>query len=230
MPEPSQSQFTFRLLTEQDVDDILSIQKVVADALTDQTILETLSRDEYLYMLEGNGAMFGVFAGDEFVGFRAVLEPPIDEEHLGHDINLAEDELKHVLYQEISMVLPSYRGHGLQQQLATEIMEHVTQSDKTYTYICSTVAPVNIPSLKDKFNQGMYTVTLKQTYGEKWRYTFVKPLESTWEFDETETKVVELDQFNEHIRLLQAGWYGVALDGESDAFTITYKRRVKRNG
>ncbi len=229
MPSMSERAFTFRLLTEQDVDDILAVQTVVLNTLLDKSILATLTRDEYIYMLDGNGAMIGAFMEDSLIGFRAVLEPPIDDEHLGYDVGLPEEELKHVLYQEISMVLPSYRGHGLQQQLAIKVMAHVAQSNKMYTYICSTVAPMNIPSLKDKFNQGMCTVTLKQTYGEKWRYTFTKPLAVSWEFDETEAKVVALDQFSEHIRLLNEGWHGVALNDEEDNFTITYKRRVKRD-
>src|SRR5699024_1510324 len=227
LEQPSKDNFIFKPLTIYDIDQILHVQQVVVDSLEDPSILATLTRDEFTFMLEGNGAIIGAFADDELIALRAVLEPPIDEEHLGLDIGLTGEALKLVLYQEISMVLPTFRGHGLQQQLATHIMQLVEDSHKVYTHICATVAPTNIPSLKDKFKQGMVSVILKQTYGDKWRYTFAKPIQEEWTFDATETKHIPLDDFNKHIQLLENNWYGVELTEEDRQYFISYQQRTE---
>lgn len=226
MRQTPKTNFTFRKLTNDDLDTILHTQQIVVDSLEDPSVLSALTPDEYTYIFNGNGVVIGAFHDDSLIALRAVLEPPIDDEHLGIDLGLAGEELTHVLYQEISMVLPSYRGQRLQQQLAKHIMEIVQQSDKEYTYICATVAPMNIPSLKDKFNQGMVTVILQPKYGEKWRYTFAKPLKETWELDNTEIKTIPLHERDEHVRLLQEGWYGVNLLSRDEQFFISYQRKL----
>jgi len=225
MGTTSETQFSFKRLTTDDLDTILHVQEIVVDSLEDPSILAALTPEEYTYLLNDHGEMVGAFDQDKLIAIRAVLEPPIDEEHLGFDFGLSGDELEHILYQEISMVLPSYRGHGLQQQLAKHIMNIVEQSSKAYTHICATVAPTNIPSLKDKFKQGMHTVMLKKTYGDKWRYTFAKPMIETWKFDDSHSKTVPLHDVHEHQRLLDEGWYGVQLVPKDESYMITYQRR-----
>ncbi len=225
MGKPSKKHFSFKRLTIEDLDTILHVQKIVVDSLEDPSILAALTPEEYTFLLNNHGEIIGAFDQDKLIAIRAVLEPPIDEEHLGLDLGLSGDELTDVLYQEISMVLPSYRGHGLQQQLAKHIMKVVEQSSKAYTHICATVAPTNIPSLKDKFKQGMHTVVLKKTYGDKWRYTFAKPMKEIWEFDDSSSKSVPLHDLHEHQRLLDEGWYGVKLVPKDESYAITYQRR-----
>lgn len=225
MGRTPKNDITFTPLTIHDLDKILHMQQIVVDSLEDPSILAALTKDEFTYILEGNGAILGAFVGHKLIALRAILEPPMNEEHLGLDIGLKGDALKSVLYQEISMVLPSFRGFGLQQQLATHIMKLVEDSHKQYSHICATVAPTNIPSLKDKFKQGMVTVVLKQTYGDKWRYTFAKPIQEEWTFDTTATKHIPLEDMDAHIQLLEDHWYGVELTESDEHFFISYQRR-----
>ena len=116
--------------------------------------------------------MIGAYVGEELIAFRALLNPPIDEEHLGYDCGIAENEFQRVLYQEISNVSPKYRGYGLQKTLATVVMENIDL--EKYDYVCSTVKPYNIPSLKDKFSQDLVIKGLKIKYVDKLRYIFIK--------------------------------------------------------
>ena len=46
----------------------------------------------------------------------------------------------------------------------------ITKENSKYDYVCCTVAPFNIPSLKDKFSQGMEIAALKEKYGGSMRY------------------------------------------------------------
>lgn len=147
--------FHVTLLSLEYIEQILLLQNVVVEALEDKSRLQPLSQEEFQYILEGNGMMIGAFIENELIAFRALLVPPIDDEHLGLDIGLPESELHRVIYQEISNVHPNCRGNGMQKILATVIMDELQKEDSKYDYVCCTVAPFNIPSLKDKFAQGM---------------------------------------------------------------------------
>ncbi|WP_375540525.1 hypothetical protein [Peribacillus simplex] len=63
--------------------------------------------------------MIGAFVCEELIAFafRALLAPLIDEEHLGRDFGSIENELSEVIYQEISNVLPAYRGTNCNRHL-----------------------------------------------------------------------------------------------------------------
>ena len=125
-----------------------------------------------------------------------MLVPPIDEEHLGWDIGLSESELPKVIYQEISNVLPAFRGNQLQKILASLIMQELAKKNHSYRYVCCTVAPFNIPSLKDKFSQGMRIAALKEKYGGSLRYIFVKDLEEIGEPEYKETIFIPMKEFS----------------------------------
>ena len=168
--------FHVTLLSLEHMEQILSLQNVIVEALEDKGRLQPLSLEEFQYILEGNGMMIGAFIQNELIAFRALLVPPIDDEHLGLDIGLPESQLHRVIYQEISNVHPNCRGNGMQKILATVIMDELQKEDSQYDYVCCTVAPFNIPSLKDKFAQGMEIAALKEKYGGSMRYVFVKEL------------------------------------------------------
>lgn len=200
------------------------LQQQVVDALPDKTMLQPLDESELRFILEGNGVMIGLFAGDTLIAFRALLEPPIDDEHLGIDVGHAN--LEEVLYQEISNVHPDHRGKGLQQQMAQHIMQYVDTSK--HKIVCATVMPFNIASLKDKFAQNMYVAALKLKYGGKLRYVFAKSLveQAAWE---DEAIVVPMRETEAQQQLLRDGYYGVAMHRDGDDWLVTYKKRAKHN-
>ncbi len=117
--------FHVTLLSLEHIEQILSLQNIVVEALEDKSRLQPLSQEEFQYILEGNGMMIGAFIENELIAFRALLVPPIDDEHLGLDIGLSESELHRVIYQEISNVHPNCRGNGMQKILANVIMDEL---------------------------------------------------------------------------------------------------------
>ncbi len=138
--------YTVKVLTMEQLPQLEKLQAEVLAALPDENTLQPLSEEEFTYILNGHGLMIGVYVGEELIAFRALLEPPIDDEHLGRDCGIAEEELPRVLYQEISNVSPRYRGYGLQKKMAQIIMEQI-----------------DVAGLKAK-------------YGNKLRYIFYKKL------------------------------------------------------
>ncbi|EOQ34932.1 GNAT family N-acetyltransferase [Bacillus cereus] len=216
--------FHVTLLSLEHSEQILSLQNVVVEALEDKSRLQPLSLEEFQYILEGNGMMIGAFIENELIAFRALLVPPIDDEHLGLDIGLPERELHRVIYQEISNVHPNCRGNGMQKILATVIMDELQKEDGKYDYVCCTVAPFNIPSLKDKFAQGMEITALKEKYGGSMRYVFVKELRGDKERDWTDVQRILMSDASGQQALLSEGYRGYEMEKTDDTFIVKFGR------
>ncbi|MDD1367189.1 GNAT family N-acetyltransferase [Bacillus sp. MHSD_36] len=216
--------FQVTLLSLKHIEQILSLQNVVVEALEDKSRLQPLSLEEFQYILEGNGMMIGAFIENELIAFRALLVPPIDEEHLGLDIGIPESELHRVIYQEISNVHPNCRGNGMQKILAKVIMDELQKEDSKYDYVCCTVAPFNIPSLKDKFAQGMEIAALKEKYGGSMRYVFVKELRGDKERDWTDVKSIPMSDAGGQQALLSDGYRGYDLEQMDEDFIVKFGR------
>ncbi|MGH1040402.1 N-acetyltransferase [Bacillus wiedmannii] len=216
--------FHVTLLSLEHIEHILSLQNVVVEALEDKSRLQPLSLEEFQYILEGNGMMIGAFIENKLIAFRALLVPPIDEEHLGLDIGIPESELHRVIYQEISNVHPNCRGNGMQKILATVIMDELQKEDSKYDYVCCTVAPFNIPSLKDKFAQGMEIAALKKKYGGSMRYVFVKELRENKERDWSDVKSVPMSDAGGQQALLSEGYRGYEMEKIDDTFIVKFGR------
>lgn len=209
-------------LTLQHLQQIEELQVEVYEALADQSILQPLSTEEFEYILNGHGMMIGAYVGEELIAFRALLNPPIDEEHLGYDCGIAENEFQRVLYQEISNVSPKYRGYGLQKTLATVVMENIDL--EKYDYVCSTVKPYNIPSLKDKFSQDLVIKGLKIKYVDKLRYIFYKDLRQEMSPNFTEKQVISMGDTTAQQQLLKQGFLGTSMFEENNGWFVVYEK------
>ncbi|MEW9052196.1 MAG: GNAT family N-acetyltransferase [Neobacillus sp.] len=216
--------YKVRHLSLDDKREILRVQEEVAAQLTDKDSLATLSEEEFEYILSGKGLMLGVFAANQLIAFRALLVPAIDDEHLGWDIGLSEDELAKVIYQEISCVLPEFRGNGLQKILAVLIMEELSNQDHPYRYICCTVAPFNIPSLKDKFAQGMHIATVKEKYGGRLRYIFVLDLEENVEYENRPTIQVDMEDIETQKLKFSQGLRCIDMEEKEDGYWLYFSQ------
>ncbi|MBE5108245.1 GNAT family N-acetyltransferase [Bacillus thuringiensis] len=216
--------FHVTLLSKEHIEQILSLQNVVVGALEDKGRLQPLSQEEFQYILEGNGMMIGAFIENKLIAFRALLVPPIDDEHLGLDIGLSESDLHCVIYQEISNVHPNCRGNGMQKILATVIMDELQKEDSKYDYVCCTVAPFNIPSLKDKFAQGMEIAALKEKYGGSMRYVFVKELRGDKEVDLEDVRNVAMSDFSRQKKLLAEGYRGYKMEKHNETYSVQFKK------
>lgn len=212
--------FTYRKLTEADLSSIQVVQADVCAALENPAILQPLSDGELLNILSGNGVMIGVFVSKRLVAFRALLKPQVDEdEHLGADVGAKS--FSRVLYQEISNVHPEFRGHGLQKLMAGWIMDEINLVH--FDWICATVMPYNIASLKDKFAQGMYVYALKWKYGGKLRYVFGKDLHSDREFTSDSIRV-SMGDTEKQQQLLADGFVGVAMEQIDGDWLVEYRK------
>ncbi|RBP03875.1 GNAT family N-acetyltransferase [Rossellomorea aquimaris] len=221
--------YNVRLLNKEHMSQLQQLQELVVDTLTEKKNLQPLTYEELDYILTGNGLMIGAFTEKGLIAFRALLIPPIDEEHLGLDVGLEAEELPRVIYQEISNVHPDYRGNRLQQTLAHLIMEEQGKLlDQRFTYVACTVAPFNIPSLKDKFKQGMEIAALKIKYVDQLRYIFIKRLDGEGRGEEiSEIARVPMGDVEGQQALLEEGWRGISLEEDDDGgYRVLYVKRT----
>lgn len=225
--EKNNESYTVRLLSKEHISQLQELQELVVDTLTEKKNLQPLTYEELDYILTGRGLMIGAFTEKGLIAFRALLIPPIDEEHLGLDAGLEAEELPRVIYQEISNVHPDYRGNRLQQTLAHLIMEELGKLDQRFTYVACTVAPFNIPSLKDKFKQGMEIAALKIKYVNQLRYIFIKRLDGEGSGGEiSEITRVQMGDVDRQQTLLHEGWRGISLEEEDGGYQVLYVKRI----
>lgn len=210
-----------RHLTIEDLKLVEELQQKVWEALPVRSVLEPLSTTEYEYILNDDGLMIGVFAYDELIAFRALVCPEVDEEHLGYDCGIPEEKFPRVLYQEISNVSPQYRGYNLQKKMAQWIMEEIDL--QRYHYVCSTVQPLNIPSLKDKFSQNLIVKALKIKYVDKLRYVFFKDLQNPQVQYEEQQVILMSDTEGQQV-LLKNGYVGTSMKLVDEEWYVVYER------
>ncbi len=212
-----------KTLTTAQIDEVKSLQEEVIASLTSVNALQPLSREEFAHILNGKGLMIGAYFEDELIAFRAMLEPEIDNEHLGKDAGLAESEWTSVIYSEITNVKPSFRGNGLQVLLGKVILENT--SVQRYRYICATVAPFNIPSLQDKFTQGLQIVALKEKYADMLRYILIKDCEKSQTDNEcSQQRKVQMQDTKQQQHLFKEGWIGTSIEKVEEEWYVHFEK------
>lgn len=210
-----------RHLTGDDLSAIEAVQLTVIADLDEDSHYQPLTTQEFMKLLSDQ-TIIGAFHKNALIAFRALLIPPLDDEHLGRDIGFREDELDRIIYQEVTNVDPSYRGYRLQQNLGKLLMEELSQ-DERFDLVCATVAPFNIPSLKDKFALGLRIAGLKPKYGGKLRYIFMKELHAGWR-PLGETAWLEMNDTDGQVELLNSGWYGTSMKRIDETWLVQYER------
>ncbi len=217
-------QATVIKLTSKHLDPLISLQQQVIANLENPSFLQPLSIEEFTTILNGHGLIIGAMVNDKLIAFRAFLEPEIDEEHLGRDANLLDSELASVLYSEVTNVHPHYQGNGLQVTLGKILMQEIEEN--RFSYVCATVAPFNIASLKDKFALGMHIVALKEKYDGMLRYVLYKKISSDIPIEHATTKNIEMSNTSEQQTLLMNGWIGTELYKDKDIWFVRYVTKI----
>ncbi|MFD1415209.1 GNAT family N-acetyltransferase [Oceanobacillus jeddahense] len=210
-----------RYLTTTDLPDILELQTIVYEALEDKKRLETLDESEFRTILEGEPLMIGIFHQEKLIAFRAFLNPVADKEGLGEDIGLTEEHFAEIIYSEISNVHPDYRGNHLQTKMGEFMMEQLDRN--RFRYILATVAPGNIPSMKDKFALGMRIYQVKAKYGGKLRYIYCNDLALN-DVQSKEQREIDIKDIGGQAKLIEEGYIGIEMKKSGADWIIVYQK------
>lgn len=126
--------------------------------------------------IEKNG--FGIIAYNKkkkIIGIFLVRYPGISESNLGKDIGLSKEELLKVVHMESAVVIPEYRGNGLQQKML-QYAETIIDKNK-YKYFMATVSPDNPASFKSLEKNGYVHITTKKKYNNISRRIYLKEIQ-----------------------------------------------------
>ncbi|MBU5340585.1 MULTISPECIES: hypothetical protein [Bacillaceae] len=217
--------FIVRTLTVDDLDTMSQLQSKVIDHLPSPEFLEHTSKEQFIDIFQKEGIMLGVFVQDRLVAFRIFSSPDSLEEKIALEVGILKEELPITLFSVVTNVDPDYRGSGLQKLLGEKIMETIDRN--RFRYVLSTVAPFNIPSLKDKFFLGFSIVDLKEQYNGKLRYTFFKDFQKeSVEFELVDFSV-NMSDYGRQKELFQLGYFGTGIFYQNDEWMVQFGVKKK---
>ncbi|MCU7558568.1 GNAT family N-acetyltransferase [Macrococcus capreoli] len=190
-----------------DVEKIEYIQNHALQVLKNAETLDPVPVGELMENIK-QGLMAVALVDDEVAAFRTMHVP--DEDYLGPYAGIVNAQEEGLIYSDITIVDPDYRGLSLQRKLGEWLFE---QFEQDYKVIMATVHPDNIPSLKDKFHLGMHITAMDKLYGGKLRFIFKKEVHNNFEIKElTRVNIENLSAIEQY---LNEGYKGISMaDGK----------------
>ena len=170
------SDILYRPAVPDDAEEISSLMDEVYNRLEDKSIYVCDSIDHVRSCLSEKG--FGVVATNsqgKIIGSFIMLYPGKSEDNLGRDIGLPEEKLCSVVHMESAVVLPEYRGNGIQKKMLFYAEELIDKSN--YRYFMSTVSPDNPASFRSLEKSGYKHILTKEKYGGLTRRIYLKEAE-----------------------------------------------------
>lgn len=165
--------FYIRKAEIKDAKKIHEIMFLTQKALEDKTLYVCDDLEYVESHIEKQGFAVVACTKDEtIVGSFLFRYPKLEEDNLGRDIGMKEEELEQVVHMESAVVLPEYRGNHLQEQ-----MLHYGEAliDKNqYHYFMATVSPNNPASYLTFEKCGYQLIKTKKKYGGLLRRIYQK--------------------------------------------------------
>lgn len=157
----------------EDIPQIYALMQQVYNDLQDKSFYVCDSYDFIEQQIKHRGfAVKATCSGGEMIGALIVRYPNLDDDNLGRDIGISENELSYVAHMESAIVHPEYRGQNLLQGMLL-FAERFIDINK-YCYLCATVSPDNTASRNSLINSGYHFVCNKEKYGGLSRDIFLK--------------------------------------------------------
>ena len=166
--------FHIREADMNDFDTFLKLQDIIMDALPDKDIYSPFTDEETRDQLE-NDFCWLAFAENGDVAGVSVLVPNTKEDqstNYGHHFNYDEEHLKRTASFDMTMVVPEYRGYGLQRlfnkiRIAKAIELGATEG-------ITSISPLNPYSYNNFLILNFEIVDRRELYGGKDRYLLRK--------------------------------------------------------
>lgn len=163
----------FGLATKEDAKEIHELMEEVYEKLEDKSLYVCDGLEYVNTHISGEG--FAVKACNydgKIVGSFIFRYPGMQDDNLGRDIGLEEGELPKVVHMESAVVLPEYRGRGIQYKMLKYAEELIDKNQ--YKYFMATVSPNNPASYKS-FEKNGYEIKLtKEKYDGLTRRIYLK--------------------------------------------------------
>lgn len=212
--------YEMKFLGPDSIEDVIELQKIMAQALPDKEIFRLTTPDEFRNLLSLQRSVIGVVTEDDgLIAYNILCFPGEDADNFGADIGLAREELEKVAHLKAVVVHPSYRGNQLQRRLA-EIHQEVIR-DLGYRHVCSTVSPKNAISIQNHFASAFVIKGLKIKYGDRLRYIMYKNIFRTFA-PRPEVVRIESTDTDGQKTLIDRGFAGFEIQMKNGGWEVVY--------
>lgn len=161
------------LAAKEDITEIYKLMKTVYEGLDNKSLYVCDDLEYVKTHISGEGFAVKACNNDgEIVGSFIFRYPEMQEDNLGRDIGLEERELLKVVHMESVVVLPEYRGRGLQNAMLRYAEELINKNQ--YKYFMATVSPNNPASYKSFEKNGYKLILTKEKYDGLVRRIYLK--------------------------------------------------------
>ncbi|AOM81873.1 GNAT family N-acetyltransferase [Salisediminibacterium beveridgei] len=221
--------FTMERLSEQHLDAIEELQEVVRASLENPDLLVPLSRVELKNIVtEDTGMTVGVFnVRDELVGILGALYPGSSKENLGYALAMDEEKAAQVFHLEITFIDPDYRRMGFMVTMCRWLVQ-LMKIEGRYRYLCATVSPYNIGSLKNMMLSGNAVVDFQLKYGGLERYIVFQDVTVPFDLHGQDIQYIPIQENPlAPVEYLEKGFLGTSLERIGQEIVMVMKYREK---
>lgn len=215
--------YTMIFLRREHLEQVLELRASVLDLIPDKDFCIPSPDHVISDSLADQGVVAGVFVEGQLVAFRILYFVDNNDYNLGMLVGINSNELSHVVHMEFSIVLPEFRGNGLQKRLSLITLEQAKKR-KGLLHVCSMVSPKNFPSILDKFSCNLYIENLALVHGGHWRYIFHQNLVRPFRIKESTITDIAITDYDKQITYLKQGYVGFALLKKNEAMAMLFAR------
>ena len=138
------SDIIFKKCDLKNIEEICELQEIAFLNLDNKNLLRRNTREMLENCLSSPHYTLGAFFKGELIAFGILFDAGETEENIGLDIGLTGSDLNKVANIKLIIVLPEYRGNGLQRRLMTFLEGIAKRNGKEI--VCGTVSPENLHS------------------------------------------------------------------------------------
>lgn len=158
------------------IDKIMSLQSEIYNFLDKKNFYYNTPKEEFINIINNIGKVIGCISeDDELIAIGVYAAYKLNEENYGYDFDFNEEDILQTANLESTIVLPKYRGNGLQRKLINILEQYALKEN--IKYIGATADPDNIYSVNNIKSMGFEIVKEKEKYGGLRRYIFKKVIQ-----------------------------------------------------
>jgi GNAT superfamily N-acetyltransferase len=210
-PDPRWHSLRISRLDRSHLPAILALRKIVLGTLSDpdEYVCEEDESEFVASHLGADGFTLGILNGEALVAYGMVGFPAASHpDNLGRPLGLPVSELGRVAHLSSCMVLPDWRGRGLQ-KLLLEKRVAIAGLVKSRTHFIAMTSTYNARSRHNMFAIG-FRLRKATLIGPLKRHLFHKASDSASFVDRHRLQLCGVHAFDRHQELTESGWLGVS--------------------
>jgi GNAT superfamily N-acetyltransferase len=154
--------FVGRWLDDGEVGAVITLHRTVRAAIAPELLCR--ESDDFFIDHSGRvGNILGLFAEDRLIAYGVLGLPPVGEPSFADDFALTAGDRAAAATVDGAAVLPEWRGNRLHRRLVAERLRRAREQGRRIAL--STVAPGNLPSLRNLLAEGLTIRALRARFG-----------------------------------------------------------------